>query len=184
MSNEVMKQEVKSKKVTVRSLVITSVITFLFALAQIIFPSMIIKFIGFIVGTGFILIGVVSIIMYIMSKEKLVSTLSRGVIFTLAGLYFTFNPDVALGILSLLLGIFIILNGVVGLQFSLEAKKLNADKWKISLIFALVIILLGLFILFFPFSTTKLLIIYNGVFMLISSVLNLVSLFFNKPTVE
>ncbi len=179
-----MSNEVSSKKVTVKSLLITSIITLIFGLVQIIFPSLIIKFIGFIVGIGFIIIGVVSIIMYIMSKEKLVSTLTRGVLFTLAGLYFSFHPDVALAILSLLLGIFIILNGVIGLQFSLEAKRLDAEKWKFSMIFAIIIILLGLFVLFFPFSTTKLLVIYNGVFMLISSILNIVSIFFNKSAVQ
>ncbi len=169
-----------SKKVTAKTVVITSIVTLLFALAQIIFPSYVIGIIGLIAGFGLLIIGLANIFLYIKNADNASNGLAKGILLTIAGAYFIYNDGAALDILSLLLGIFIILNGVVGLQFSFDAKKSEADKWKISMIFSFVNIILGLFILFYPFSTIETLIVYNGIFMLISAVLNLLSLIFNK----
>lgn len=65
-------------------------------------------------------------------------------------------------------------------NFPLMLKKEGASKWKVSLIFSLINIILGLVVLFYPFSTIQVLIVYDGIFMVIGAVLNLLSLIFNK----
>ncbi len=169
-----------SKKMSQKTVVITSIVTLIFGLAQIIFPSYVIDIIGFLAGFGLLTIGLVSVLIYIKNKDNTSNGLAKGIILAVAGAYFIFNSSAPLQILSLLLGLFIVLNGVLGLQFSLDAKKIGSEKWKISLIFSIVNMVLGLIILFFPFSTLEVLIVYNGIFMLVSAVLNLLSLIFNK----
>ncbi len=169
-----------NEKISLKTVIITSIVTLLFGLVQAIFPSYVISIVGLLAGAGLLIIGLANIFLYIKNTKNTSNGLAKGILLVIAGLYFIFKDTAALEILSLLLGIFIILNGVMGFQFSFDAKRLEADKWKISMIFALINIVLGLVILFFPFSTVEVLIIYNGIFMTISAILNLLSLIFNK----
>lgn len=53
-----------SKKITGKTFVITSILTFLFGLVQIMFPSYVIGIIGLVAGFGLLIIGLVNIFLY------------------------------------------------------------------------------------------------------------------------
>ncbi len=160
-----------------KSVLLTSLITVLVGLIMVFFPVSVTNFLDYIVGGALILIGVFSIAIYIRYGS---SSLAFGIIMILIGAYFLYDTGVVLKIAAFVFGLFILINGIFGFQFSLEAKKMDIPRWKFSMFFSVVNGVLGLIILINPFETTLILITYIGIFMIVSGVLNMFSLVINR----
>ena len=96
--------------------------------------------------------------------------LAEGILMAVGGLVLLFAPRLLISILPVLLGLFIIVNGGINLMQALDLRSQGYSRWGVSLALAALTILLGLLILFNPFSTMEMLvaaiggiIFYNGI---------------------
>ena len=96
--------------------------------------------------------------------------LAEGILMAVGGLVLLFAPKLLISILPVLLGLVIIVNGGINLIQALDLRRQGYSRWGFSMALAVLTILLGLLILFNPFSTMEMLvaaiggiILYNGI---------------------
>lgn len=175
-----------NKQVTVKSLWLSIAITLATGLVFYFFAEQVNNFIGYIVGFGLILIGVFTIISYFKTSttNNFVSlSFAVGTILTLAGLFFVINPTSILGMLTLFFSFYIIINGIISLQMALNAYRNKFPRWYVPAILGTINIVLGSIIFYNPFGATNSLIRWIGIFMIVSSILNMISIFVHKKTI-
>ena len=74
------------------------------------------------------------------------------------------------------LAVIIIVDGILKLQYAVDFYHLQADKWWIELIGAVIMIIVGVVALFNPFSTTEALTIFIGIALMIEGIWDFISL--------
>lgn len=121
--------------------------------------------------------GIFHTISYFSSPKELKMfsfELAMGVISLLVGLVFIFNPGVVNGFLSFIIGVWIILKSITSLQLALNMKTYT-DKWVLSFLLALLTFVLGTVLLFNPF-TASILVMACGIMLLITEVANIIEI--------
>ncbi len=169
-------------KVTRKSILLSSLILLVLGLILAIFPNNIMRFFDYIVGVALAVIGLINIAVYFKNRkiDNNILSLIFGVLIIALGVYFILTPGLVVKIASILFGLSIIFNGIVSLQLAMDAKKFNTGKWGIILLFAIINIIFGAILLFYPFASILILIMYTGIFMTISAIFNLLSLLIHK----
>ncbi len=167
---------------TFRSIGVSFGLTIIAGLLFIFFTEQIIDYLGYIVGFCIILAGLVNIISYFRTNltDNLSFGFAIGAILISIGLYFIIVPDSIFNIASLFFGFYVIVNGIMGLQFALNAFRLGNARWLVVLICALISIILGGIILYNPFGETEMLVRWIGGFMIATALFNGLSLFLLK----
>lgn len=102
-----------------------------------------------------------------------VITLAEGIVMVIAGLVVLVTPKFLISIVPFCVGAVITLNGIFNLAQALDQRKIHYDRWFVSLAMAILTIVLGLLILFNPFSTMEMLVVAIGVIIIYNGVSNL-----------
>ena len=84
------------------------------------------------------------------------------------------RPQTVVSILPILVGLFVIMDGVMRVQSAFELRAAGYDRWWSLLILALVSVVLGAVMLWNPFGTVELLVMAIGVILMVEGALNLV----------
>lgn len=92
-----------------------------------------------------------------------------GLLFLILGGYIFLNPWGLLSMIPIVFGVLLIYHGISDLGQAMELRKYGADRWRISIIFAVISIILGVVIMKNPFGTIDMLmriiggcLIYDG----------------------
>lgn len=99
--------------------------------------------------------------------------LAEGVLLTLAGLFVLINPNFLISIIPFAVGAFVLLNGIVNLLQALDQRRRFYNRWSVSLTMAILTIVLGLLVMFNPFSTMQVLVMAIGIVMIYNGASNL-----------
>ncbi len=102
------------------------------------------------------------------------ANLVLGVIFLALGIFCISSPKIVLSILPFLLGAVLLINGATKVPRCIEMKKFNFMYWWLELIFAVVTTVLGVVLIFNPFSLVRISIIFFGASVLVSGISDLV----------
>ena len=86
------------------------------------------------------------------------------------------KPEIIAVFLGTALAVIIIVDGILKLQYAVDFYHLQADKWWIELIGAVIMIIVGVVALFNPFSTTEALTIFIGIALMIEGIWDFISL--------
>ncbi len=166
------------------SLVITIIVTLVIGILFVVFPKSIISLLSYIVGTVLIVLGLVNILMYFKSpaEEGMSFGFAIGLILIIFGSYLMIKTGFILSILSVFFGFFIMINGVFSLQVAIDSLRAKTNKWKAIIVMAIINTLLGIVILYNPFAGTEALVMYIGIFMIVVSLLNVVTMFIVKKS--
>ena len=151
--------------------ILTSVVIFVIGIFLFIQPDTVITMISVVLGILFLIPGITSLVDYF--KEKNNSSLILGVITCLISLILIINTKFVASILPFILGIYFVVNGISRVQYALELKKQNFDKFSTSLILALLIIVCGVVFIINPFDGALAITKIIGIFMIIYSVLDI-----------
>ena len=118
----------------------------------------------YIIGACFVFYGVVHMATYILVKNDSFYQydLAKGIITTTIGVIFILKPTIIASILPMILGIAILVNGIFGLQSSINILRNTSTTWVRVLIPAIITIALGLLIVLNPFESVKTLLIIIG----------------------
>ena len=106
-------------------------------------------------------------------RDSSVITLAEGIVMAVAGLIVLIAPKFLISIVPFCVGAVITLNGIFNLAQAPDQRKANYNRWTASLVMAILTIILGLLILFNPFSTMEMLVVAIGIVIIYNGVSNL-----------
>lgn len=176
--------EVRIRKMNITSIIFSIIFILIgtFLLAR---PEDAIHLVSYALGIILIVWGVISVITFFTDKESqnyLDFVFIVGVFVLIFGIIILVKPDTIASIIPLLLGIWMLINGVTKLSYSLT---LNNNKSALSsIIISLIIVLLGILLIINPFQGAKKLVQILGISILVYSVLDLIECFSIKRVMK
>lgn len=176
--------EVRIRKMNITSIIFSIIFILIgtFLLAR---PEDAIHLVSYALGIILIVWGVISVITFFTDKESqnyLDFGFIVGVFVLIFGIIILVKPDTIASIIPLLLGIWMLINGVTKLSYSLT---LNNNKSALSsIIISLIIVLLGILLIINPFQGAKKLVQILGISILVYSVLDLIECFSIKRVMK
>lgn len=141
-----------------------------------VFPDSCSKIICYLIGGALLIGGVVSIVTYLKyGRDEPFSSfgLVRGTALVVIGVFILINPEFLIGFLSSILGIVLIIDGTLKLQYAVDLLRLKISGWMAVLILALAAVVFGVLILFNPFATARTLMYFIGISLVIDGVSDL-----------
>lgn len=168
-----------------RTSVIFSIVLFLVGLFLLLKPETTLHAISYFIGLVLIIWGVIPIISFFSNKETqkyLEFSFICGVFSLIFGIIVMINPNIIGSIIPLLIGIWMMINGVTKLYYSLTLNKENDAT--VSIILSIVILLCGLVLIFNPFGGAVVLTKIIGISVIIYSVIDLVECYTLKKTAK
>lgn len=126
-------------------------------------------------GIALLICGFAYLITFINLRRVSDSSLIYAVVLSLSGLLCLVKASLVQGLLGLVFGFFLIVEGIRLLVDGLDCARVKAKVAPAVLIFALVILVLGFIVLFGKFET---LLVFSGIALLIDGVFQLFSLLF------
>lgn len=163
----------KVKKMSITSIIFSLLFIFtgIFLLLK---PETAINIVCYVLGVILVLWGVVSIIQFFSDKNS-TNYLSISFIFGafvfIFGIIILIKPSIIASIVPLLLGVWMVINGVTKLSYSLSLYKTNKNI--LSVIGSILIIVFGVTLIFNPFEGAKGLTQIIGIALIVYSVLDL-----------
>lgn len=134
--------------------------------------------ISYIIGGGLIALGVVALLRYIKeTKENKATELDilYGIITMILGVLVISNPKTLASIIPFVLGVCIVVNSSVKIQYAMELKNDNNKLWKATMIVATLCAICGVVLIFNPFAGAQVITKAIGIFIIVYAVLDMVS---------
>lgn len=179
---EVKETEVKTSKQTIPAVegssLFFSVILALVGIILIFLPEGVNAIIGYIIGSAFLLGGLATIIKYF--KSQVVNsflTLVSGILYAALGLIVIIFPESIMKLFTIILGVFLIVNGALKVHGGYISQKFGNEKWKLNIISGVIIVIFGLVLIIDPVEKGYLLTKIAGLFLTIVAIFDLINMF-------
>lgn len=156
----------------------SSVLFFILGLFLVLKPETTISLVSTVIGIFFLLGGFSSISKYLSNKENqgfLKLDLTKGVILFVIGIILILKGEAVASVLPFIIGIYFIVNSITKIQYSLELKNYNKEKWLPTFVLAGVTLLCGAVFVLNPFRGAVALTQIIGVFIMIYSIVDVVN---------
>lgn len=160
-------------------LVITALVVIAIGVLFVLKPGTSGIWICYIVGAALCVSGVVRFITYFLGdfrKNFGSFDLVWGAALLLCGVYILVRPSLLYGLLTTAFAIFLVVDGVLKLQYAIDLYRMKAKGWWFVLAVALVMGVLGVVALFNPFATMVTLMTFLGITLIADGVMDLVSI--------
>lgn len=172
-----------------KSSICASIILMILGLLLIFQSEVTITTISYIIGAALIALGVLALIRFIKSAKNITEMnfnldIIYGLVTVILGIVIITNPKAIASILPIVLGIAIVINSASKLQYAFILKNDNNDMWKTTMIIAIVSAICGVLLLFNPFAGAVLIMKIVGIFIVVYSVLDIVSTVIIKKNVD
>ncbi len=157
--------------------IIESLATIILGIFLIAFPDAVIKVVAYIVGIFLVIKGTYQIINYFVVKgqnDYFNNNLLFGIISGLVGIAALVMGEEIAGIFRVVIGIWIIYESLVRVNTAIKLHAAGIEAWKISLVLALAMLVVGVFITFFEGAVVTLIgwmLILSGVIGIIGDVM-------------
>ena len=157
--------------------IIESLATIILGIFLIAFPDAVIKVIAYIVGIFLVIKGAYQIINYFVVKgqnDYFNNNLLFGIISGLVGIAALVMGEEIAGVFRVVIGIWIIYESLVRVNTAIKLHAAGIEAWKISLVLALAMLVVGVFITFFEGAVVTLIgwmLILSGVIGIIGDVM-------------
>jgi len=134
---------------------ITSFAFIVVGIFLIIRPATTLSLISYVLGIIILVNGIVNLIKYFSNRDK-VNLYDFGLIFgilnVIIAIIFISKPGMIASIIPLVLGIWILVNGIIKLQFAINLRNQSGSNWVHNAVISGINVLLGLFLVLNPFS--------------------------------
>ena len=158
-----MKEKVKQIKF---NFVVAALLYIALGVVLLVWPDTSSSIICYTIGTILLIYGVISIIGFLVSREKtavLAVQLVVGVAAAALGVFSLTQPKTILSVLPVLMGLFIIVVSLISLKRAIDMRHYLYQKWWAALLLAVIAIAVGLLILFHPYMAAEAVIMLMGV---------------------
>lgn len=135
----------------------------------IIFPGLSLRLASLVIGILTLVYGVTKIYAYVKGNTTPFD-LIFGIILTLMGLVLIFSFTMILSMLPIILGIYVIIEGVTELKSSLSMKQAGYGRWWVTMLLSIAILILGAVMIFNPFRALTTFVRILGVTLIIDGV--------------
>ena len=154
---------------------VSSICYIALGIALMMWPEKSLDLFCYLVGGVTVAYGLYRIYRFISHREERFVTVGLfiGIIALALGICLFIKPDVFSSILPFILGLYLVFDGVVKLQAAFEIKKDGYPKWGILLMLATLMVVLGVIIIFNPFTTATTLVAFVGACMLVDGIINI-----------
>ena len=170
-----------------KSTLITSILLLVLGLLLIFESENTITTISYIIGAILVAAGTFAFIRYMRNNKNgfEISELDilYGVVSIILGVLVIKNPHVIASIIPIILGIAIIISSAMKIQYAIDLKNNNNDLWKTTLVIAIISTVCGVALLFNPFAGAVFIMRIVGIFIVVYSILDIVSTFIIKKNV-
>ena len=146
--------------------IISGIILIICGLFLTIFPSFSIIAISRVIGALIILSGIVKIIGYFSNDLYSLAFqfgLALGIFSIILGTVLIIYPKWLASVLPIIIGLVILINSLFTFQTSMDSKKFGLDYWWVSLILSILTSVLGITIIFNPFSSAAVMMAIIGI---------------------
>ncbi len=131
--------------------IITSVVTAIIGLMLIGNPNAIMHIVAYVLGTIFIVFGIVKLISYFVAKgtyDFYNYEMIFGILAIIIGVVTIAYRETIATIFRIIIGIWILYSGLMRLGLVTKLKSLQVNEWKWALVVAIFILLCGIFVIF------------------------------------
>lgn len=127
-----------------------------------------------VIGATFAFIGLYGLVYHILKDELLIG-LPLDLILLAVGAVFVFCASFAALLLTVLLGVFMIIKAIFGMQSALIAKKVGNKAWLMDLIYGAAIFVMGLLLVINPLQGSDYMSIALGVVFIVDGIFSVVT---------
>ena len=145
---------------------ISAILTIALGAVLVIWPDWSGRILCYLLGAALILMGGIQLIVCIRAERiGFYSKFSMlmNIILILLGVWVCIRPDTVLSLVPVIIGIVMLIHGCMDLQFTMDIKHAGSGKWWIALIFALVTLTLGVFLVMHPFLAFEITMLIIGI---------------------
>ena len=156
---------------------ISAILTIALGAVLVIWPDWSGRILCYLLGAALILMGGIQLIVCIRAERiGFYSKFSMlmNIILILLGVWVCIRPDTVLSLVPVIIGIVMLIHGCMDLQFTMDIKHAGSGKWWIALIFALVTLTLGVFLVMHPFLAFEITMLSIGIGLLYDGISDLV----------
>lgn len=156
---------------------ISAILTIALGAVLVIWPDWSGRILCYLLGVTLILMGGIQLIVCIRAERiGFYSKFSMlmNIILILLGVWVCIRPDTVLSLVPVIIGIVMLIHGCMDLQFTMDIKHAGSGKWWIALIFALVTLTLGVFLVMHPFLAFEITMLIIGIGLLYDGISDLV----------
>ena len=153
--------------------ILTSLVLAIIGIVMIYNPQTTMQFISTILGIFFIIMGIIKLINYFVTKGNsslFTNDIAWGIISIIIGLVVIVYSSTIENIFRIMIGIWIIYSGFTRLNLSFKLKSVSQKVWAFVLILSVLMIIGGLYVTFYPGA----LIVTLGVIILIYSIMDII----------
>lgn len=156
---------------------ISAILTIALGAVLVIWPDWSGRILCYLLGAALILMGGIQLIVCIRAERiGFYSKFSMlmNIILILLGAWVCIRPDMVLSLVPVIIGIVMLIHGCMDLQFTMDIKHAGSGKWWIALIFALITLTLGVFLVMHPFLAFEITMLIIGIGLLYDGISDLV----------
>ena len=156
---------------------ISAILTIALGAVLVIWPDWSGRILCYLLGAALIIMGGIQLIVCIRAERiGFYSKFSMlmNIILILLGVWVCIRPDTVLSLVPVIIGIVMLIHGCMDLQFTMDIKHAGSGKWWIALIFALVTLTLGVFLVMHPFLAFEITMLIIGIGLLYDGISDLV----------
>ena len=131
-------------------------------------------------GIGMLVVGITHVIIY-FTKDHMQSIMQMdlvvGVVCAAFGAFLLMHPDFVEMAMPFAVGILLMIGAILKLQNSIDMKHLKFVRWKVVLVLAVLMLVMGAVLIYNPFTGRGLL-VYIGIGLMADGVINIVCMLF------
>lgn len=147
---------------------ITASVYLVLGLFMVLFPKTSIQTICLIIGIALIVYSITRFLLFYEARNEKI-WLITGIVLLVLGIIFILSPEFVIGFVPIILGIYLLVQGVTGIVFAIDLKKLGRIRWPISLSISAIVTVAGLLLVFNPFSVYELVFLAAGIGLIINA---------------
>lgn len=171
-----------------KSSILTSTLLFCLGILLIFESEVTVITISYVIGSILVAAGTFALIRYVSVNKKGFDAseldLLYGIVTIILGILIITHPQAIASIIPIILGIAIIISSASKIQYAFNLKNNENELWKTTMVIALISTICGIVLLFNPFAGALLLMRIVGIFIVVYSILDIVSTYIIKKNVE
>ena len=162
------------------SFVVLAILYVLLGLVLLLWPVTVMDVLCYLTGGILLLYGIFAIVGFCRTEERRAGSflaLLLGIVSAAVGAVLLFQPTLFQNILTMILGIYILIDGLLNLKRALELRRMEHGGWTIYLVLSLITVVLGLVVVFWPMLAGATLVQLIGAALVYSGAADLWTLF-------
>ena len=164
-------------KRTTNSIIASAILSALVGIIMIIFPNMSIKTISMISAIYIILHGVILIVLDIKASRYYIpfDGMLPGILSIILGIILLVKPNILSTLFTIAIGVWIILSSINSLKMAIALRGEDVP-WVLLLLFGIIDLIIGIIVVFNPFTASISLMIFIGIMLIVHSIIDIVDM--------